>query len=173
MRRGGYLSLGLKDIFDPKGRIDRLTYLIYAFILGMMQFVLMFAVAAVLVSISGQIPETWKPYPHVARRITSLPVLYGVFCIQAKRLHDLGLPAIFGVLAITDILFAAGFDIARHINAVQAVVAPHLNDITEGVAWGVLIFDALLLFTPGKKGANRYGLNSTGEALPRPLILEG
>ncbi len=173
MRRGGYLSLGIKDVFDPKGRIDRLTYFMYGCILRMMQVVLMFAVAAFLSAISGQIPEALKPYPVTARLIVCLPVFYGAFCIQAKRLHDIGLPATLAVIGLSDIVLTAGMEIAPHVTTVPAALATNAPMIAEDISWGVLAFHLLLLLVPGKRGANRYGKSATGEELPRPRMLEG
>lgn len=173
MRRGGYLSLGLNDIFDPKGRIDRMTYLMYGVMLWVMQFLLIAGVVAILFVVAPSIPDAWRPYLPLARAIVTVPILYGIFCIQAKRLHDMGLPAILGLIALTNVLFPIGLEIARPLTTLPSIITSNIKEIDEGIAWIVLIFHALMLFLPGKSGANRYGLSSAGEDRPRPHMLEG
>ena len=171
MRRGGYLSLGIKDIFDPKGRIDRMTYFIYGAILGIIFQVTAYAGQIGFTLLEAALPKAVTEYPGniylVALTIAFyavvfLPSFYGTFCIGAKRLHDVGLPAILAPIGL-----------------VYALVTLVLTDDIPGAAaingilfWVWVGFGAAMLFVPGQRGPNRYGENSIGPALPKPKILE-
>lgn len=171
MRRGGYLSLGIKDIFDPKGRIDRMTYFIYGAILGIIFYVTAYAgeigftlLEAVLPKAVTEDPDNIFPIVLTIAfyAIVFLPSLYGTFCIGAKRLHDIGLPA---VLAPIGLLYALGSLVLT--DDIPGAVA--INNI---LFWVWVAFGAAMLFVPGQRGPNRYGDNSTGTALPKPKMLE-
>lgn len=168
MRRG-HLSLGLKDVFDPKGRIDRLTYFIYGLVLRIISVILAGTVFF-LASFLGDVAETYvEEYSTLAKVVIALPLLYGVFCVYAKRLHDLNMPAALGVLGFIDIILTV---ISAFIS--NASMSPTMAYTIMGIVVFVIVaFHLLLLFVPGTKGENRYGLNNLGSPRPTGKILEG
>jgi uncharacterized membrane protein YhaH (DUF805 family) len=171
MRRGGYLSLGIKDVFDPKGRIDRITYFIYAMMLGIIFYVTLYGGEIGFTLLQAAYPAIvnpdWSSIPMIALALgllaaILLPFLYGTFCIGAKRLHDLGLPAILSLVGLLPSL---------NYLLIEADV-PGAATADSVLFWVALAFSLFLLFAPGKKGPNRYGENSTGAPLPKPKMLD-
>jgi uncharacterized membrane protein YhaH (DUF805 family) len=165
MRRGGYLSLGIKDIFDPKGRIDRMTYFIYGAILGIIFYVTAYGGQIGFTLLEAALPKEVTEDPGniylialtiAFYAVVFLPSLYGAFCIGAKRLHDIGLPAIRAPIGL---LYALGSLVLT-------------DDIPGGAAingmlyWVWVAFGAAMLFVPGHRGPNRYG--ETASAPPCP-----
>lgn len=171
MRRG-YLSLGIKDIFDPKGRIDRLTYFIYGAILGIISVVIqgpLLAFSAVL----GDTAQSYiSEYPAIYLALVVLPLLYGQFCIYAKRLHDLNLPAILAVPLFGEIIFNVVFSFVPPLEEFN-LEPKMLATIGMILGGAIIVAHLLLLFVPGTRGPNRYGSNNLGNPLPKPKILEG
>lgn len=172
MRRGGYLSLGIKDIFDPKGRIDRLTFFFYGAILRIITIIIGAAVLVPLTLIEN-VPQIVIDNADLVRWGILLPLLYGQFCVCAKRLHDLGLPAILGLLYFADHIAL----LALTLGMTFASLTPEqeaLGGTIVASSWLVTLGTWVLLqFVPGKRGPNKYGVSSTGEDRPRAHVLEG
>jgi uncharacterized membrane protein YhaH (DUF805 family) len=171
MRRG-YLSLGIKDVFDPKGRIDRLTFFMYGMILGIVTYVMAFVGGVAIGFFIAALPEDQARYFENGYLLALLPVFYGHFCIRAKRLHDLGLPAVLALIGLVDIIGMLGFAVHQAAPFLPASLSDEKN-VTNVLTCVSLVFTLLLLFIPGQRGANRYGENSTGPDRPKPKILEG
>lgn len=172
MRRGGYLSLGIKDIFTPKGRIDRMTYFIYGVILVIMAVVIRGVLFGVAAGLGDAVEPYVSDYPDLIGAILVLPLLYGQFCIFAKRLHDLNLPAVLALLLFSDLIFeiAVGF---LPDPAPPNVTLETLAAVGGGLGIATYVGHLLLLFVPGQRGPNRYGESSVGPDRPKPKILEG
>ena len=172
MRRG-YLSLGIKDIFDPKGRIDRLTYWMYGVMLMIAVYVGAFAIVAISETLKLTLHAIPPAFVALAPMVMVIPLFYGQFCIRAKRLHDLGLPAIVGLLGFADTIGQALYLSEAALHWLPAEMITNQDTINLDLTAFTWIFHLLLLFIPGQRGPNRYGESSAGPALPKPKILEG
>ena len=169
MRRG-YFSLGAKDIFDPRGRIDRLTFFMYGAALAIVG-----QVGSILVDLAITVLGQPQPVPRgvylAVEALLLLPLLYGRYCILSKRLHDIGLPGILGLLYFGDFIFMAflGFAPKAYVPPEVAAHTTQAHLILLTVSLGLSV---LLLFIPGNRGGNRYGERDLGDR-PRAHVLDG
>jgi uncharacterized membrane protein YhaH (DUF805 family) len=177
MRKGNF-PLGIKEIFDPKGRIDRVTLFLYDLGLGLIGSAGLFLIRAGASIAQAKTSLDLFPYQAGVTLVFCLIVVYAMFCVDAKRLHDLNVTA-FLIL----IPFAANFlhvvlpILERHPTELPFTLPTAITDnqaTIDIVLGGIqLIFALVLLFVPGTRGPNRYGARYSDEAPPKARILEG
>jgi uncharacterized membrane protein YhaH (DUF805 family) len=175
MRRG-YFSLGVKDLFTPKGRIDRLTCFMYSVALSMVGRVIGYGVAFAVPVVNPHDSDEIATYLFAANWVLVLPLMYSQFCVYAKRLHDMNLPAVLGLFpflmvgCVIFVVFGGAMLPGQDLNSLSG---GHPAAAILGGAGLFLLFDLIVYFVPGTKGPNRYGTRDMGEALPKARILEG
>ncbi|ESQ75609.1 DUF805 domain-containing protein [Asticcacaulis sp. AC402] len=173
MRLGVYVPPVIRGIFHPGDRIDRLTFFYYGLILILIQYV--FPVLLLGPGLfAADLPTGLAIFRDSVQMVIGLVVLYGQFCLYAKRLHDINLPAIVAMLLFSGLfveLFlpvtAADFDPMTAAPLTWQATAVSLVD--KAVTVGQLF----LLIIPGLRRPNRYGFSSSGIELPRSKPLEG
>lgn len=175
MRRG-YFSLGVKDLFTPKGRIDRLTCFMYSVALSMVGKVISYGMNIAAPMINPHDSDEITNYLFAANLVLVLPLTYSQFCVYAKRLHDMNLPAIlalFPFLIGGFIIFVVfGEEMLPGLD-LHGLTSEHSSAAILGAVGLFILFDLIIYFMPGTRGPNRYGERHMGDALPKPRILEG
>jgi len=144
-----YFPLGIKDIFNARGRINRMTFFMYGAVLEIIRTVVSYAFMFVLLSLPESGDQSVVTALYSAYGLFLLVYAWGLFCIAAKRLHDLNLPALIAAIGVClwalRILIDSGLSIP--------LPAPLLT-------LAALAFGLCLLLIPGTKGANRYGVHA-------------
>lgn len=158
--------LGLKAIFDPRGRINRVDFFIGGLLLGILGICLNFAVET--------LARSALPMPAIVAAEIALmvPMIYGQFCLIAKRLHDLNLPAALALLAFAGVIFTLYVAIVPPAQLPTAV-SQNVSNIDKILTVVGIICGLLLLFVPGTSGENRYGRRSVAGARPQAHDLQG
>ncbi len=144
---------------SPYGRLCRKSY--FASIVVYIVFALVIILPVTLVSLnsswharssSGADLVIW-----LGESLADLALYYCIYCLQAKRLHDLGLPAVIALVFVIGLPVAllAGF-LAHFGSAPDWLDALEIgvNEVTRDANIGV---GAYLLLAPGERGDNRYG----------------
>ncbi len=140
--------LPIGQLILPVGRASRLQHVAYW---------LIFAVAiAAIVGLATVVHANALPSFVIAMILLGM---YLIFCLLAKRLHDLRVPAIVAFLLVV-IPFARGYCEAAAEDGhpiLPASWAPALS--LAASIWRIVFgFGLIALFViPGNKGANRYG----------------
>jgi len=163
-------AIGLKDLFNPNGRINRASYFTGGALLSMFALCAGFALGMLFSIIGKSLPAYTL---ELCQLLVALPLVYGQFCVTSKRLHDLNLPALLSLIAFAGLIFQIAVALTPNAYFPAAVTAymPLAGNIILGT---VIIFVLGLLFVPGTKGPNRYGQNVLGaKSPPRPNVLEG
>jgi uncharacterized membrane protein YhaH (DUF805 family) len=143
--------LPFSQLFLATGRVNRLQYLVYFLIL-------VAALFAVMAIIDFGLVRTMNASTDL-EAVPSAIFVYMFFCLVAKRLHDLKLPAVIGLVLVAVPVAQGYFDAAAASGAslFPASWAPLLS--LSGSAWNLVSgLSCLLLFgVPGSPGDNRYG----------------
>ena len=151
-------TFGFKDLFDPKGRVNRVGFFTGGALLSIATVSLGFAFNTLIGMLEHGIAE---PVNFALRLIVFVPLVYGQFCVTAKRLHDLNLPAAPAVIGFVELTFTLYVGLGGD-TLVPAAVSAHVSLIDDILMGVVVVFNLLLLFIPGTRGDNRYGLPFTG-----------
>lgn len=89
--------------------------------------------------------------------LVMLALAYCIFCLHAKRLHDLGLPAAIALVFIIGMPVGLVAGIVSQVGAAPEwldILEKGLNELARDANIG---FGAYLLLAPGERGDNRYG----------------
>ncbi len=147
----------IQQWLSPKGRISRLQYFVYGLILAA---VFMGVFLGLIIGDELKIDEEG----HVAtlfdfgiNAVLQLALIYTLFCLASKRLHDLSWPAWLALLLIIDIPVDLAADLAR-----LYMTLPEGAETTVKIIDGLVKIASLgiglnLTFRPGDKGANKHG----------------
>ncbi len=149
-----------RELTSARGRCTRVQYLVYGIGSLALLLVLPFGIGGLL-SLFGPPHILDLNLSTILTRFTILTavlvaclVVYVLFCITAKRLHDLNLPAVTGLL-----LF--GGTVSDAIVTFGDAYVPLDGDLADFVSLGAYIVAGLMVLAlcvwPGKKGENRYG----------------
>lgn len=158
---------GFKDLFRPSGRLNRMDFFSGGALLAIAAVCIGFALSTLLGFMSG----LSTIIVIIIQVLVTAPLLYGQFCVAAKRLHDLGLPAVLSVIGFVELAFTLyiAFSPPSSLPAAIAANVSHIDNVLKGI---VIVFNLLLLFVPGTQGENRYGRRTTG-GRPQAHNLEG
>jgi len=146
-----YFPLGVKDIFYARGRINRMTFFMYGAALEIIRTVVSYAFMFTLLALMKNSSQTVLYGLYAAYGVFFLVYVWGLFCIAAKRLHDLGLPALIAVMGV------APWVVRPLIETGLVPLPMDTNQLLTILAWVSYAFGLALLLIPGTMGPNRYG----------------
>ncbi len=144
---------------SPYGRLCRKSYFASIVVYIVLAVAIMLPLTLTMFKSSWPVPPpsqgdvlTW-----VGGGLVTLALNYCIFCLHAKRLHDLGLPAVIALVFVigTPVALVAGF-MGHFGNAPEWLDALEsgLKEVTRDANIGVGTY---LLLAPGERGSNRYG----------------
>lgn len=160
--------LALKDLFHPRGSINRMDFLVGGMLVAIFGVCLGFAISTIMGMFNG-LPA---PVVVLIQIVLTAPLAYGQFCVSAKRLHDLNLPAVLALFSFVELVFTlyVGFTPPALL---PPALSQNITTIDNSLMAVVVVFSLLLLFIPGTKGENRYGRRTVADARPQAHNLEG
>ena len=160
--------LGLKDLFHAHGRINRMDFFTGGALLAIAAVSLGFGVGTLL----GMVDVLPTPAVVVVQLLISVPLIYGQFCVTAKRLHDVNMPAALATMGFVELMFTlyVGFAPPAFL---PGTIEQNISLIDNVLMATVVVFNLGLLFLPGTPGENRYGSRPTAERLPKARDLQG
>jgi uncharacterized membrane protein YhaH (DUF805 family) len=175
----GYFRLDFKDIFSARGRVDRMTFLVYNVLYNVLSFAL-----ALLSGFGFSIyAESTGDDSNLSFALaiglgTTLPLLYPVVCNLIKRLHDLGLAAIAAIVPVALNLAHQFAGLEKEVAYLPEAFSEYALQAEPYLLGLSLVTGFSLLLIPGQKTANRYGPSPNEyfggkTALPKPNVLEG
>ena len=160
--------LTLKDLFHPRGRINRVDFLVGGMLLAIFGVCLGFAIGTIM----GMINALPAPVVALIQIVLTAPLAYGQFCLGAKRLHDLNLPAVLALFSFVELIFTVYVAFTPPA-LLPAALGQNITTIDNSLMGIVVVFSLLLLFIPGTNGENRYGRRTVADARPQAHNLEG
>jgi uncharacterized membrane protein YhaH (DUF805 family) len=154
------ILLPINELLNPYGRITRLQYVVH---LALYTAILLpLAGVLIVVGIGG----FFEAHPIVVLCNVATIGLAGsflMFCLHAKRLHDVGLPAVIGLVMLTGGPAVLGVFAVRLLNMQFIDSAFPFITLASGV-FGIFSNASIgiggyLMMAPGQKGDNPYGLD--------------
>ncbi len=150
----------LKVRLSPQGRLNRLQYFASWIVLS---------VAALIAAMT--LYQLFQPGDGVSSLaivgfvIAVVPLSFIVFFLHAKRLHDLGLPAVIGLAVVAGPIAVSVLSLLDMIHAIPDWLLT-IRDVSKELGRDIGIgFGSYLLLAPGQPGDNRYGpAPSTGRS---------
>ena len=152
------LFLPFRELLSPKGRIARLTYFVNVAIFNVLFTALVAGttLAAGLFDDDARAAFGWLLAPAA---LVAIVLVYALFCIHAKRLHDLGVtgfvcllmfvyPVLKACLALNGSLVDLPIDVVRWVDIFAKT--------TLGLSF---LLQIVLLVVPGRDDHNPYGGN--------------
>jgi uncharacterized membrane protein YhaH (DUF805 family) len=146
--------LSIPATFSPSGRMSRLQYFVYGIIYAIAVVGIFFAIYGSGTDAIGA--ADGKVQAWVFAAVMGV-FLYFLICLYAKRLHDLGWPAILCAIALFDLpidivttLVSAYVTVPEDILTINEIIGNVGNIIGMG-------FGIILTFKKGQSGANKYG----------------
>jgi uncharacterized membrane protein YhaH (DUF805 family) len=142
---------------SPKGRISRLQYFVYGLILAavfMGAFLSLIMSGTFNMDEEGHVTTLIDFYINAALQLARI---YTLFCLAAKRLHDLNWPTWLALLLIIDIPVDLTADLARLYMTLPETAETTVKVIDGLVKVATLVLGLNLTFRPGDKGANKHG----------------
>ena len=151
--------LPLPQLLSPAGRLSRLQYFIYGLICIVVFMVaagILAAAGAFKVDGDGNLADT-SMVGLASYCVLQLALLWCLFVLDVKRLHDLNWPGVIAILVLIDLPFDMVLEVARNVVNLPPVLG-QVQKIVEIIgkiaAFGVGLF---LTFGSGNKGQNKYG----------------
>lgn len=161
--------LSLPALLSFSGRISRLQYFVYGLIYAVLFFVVFlsaFMGGLFALNEAGDLTDPTLQSVAVYTFIYAV-FLYGVFGLYAKRLHDLGWPAVLGLLLLIDLPVDLAVSIAKGYMTVPPLVDT-VKMVVDGLGKLATIGLGLMLtFQRGNNGANKYGPDPLKPPAPR------
>lgn len=136
-------------LFSWSGRLGRLAYFGYSFLL----VAIVTVIGLILLLPLRNAGDGGLAVGIVIGAILVLTLLFGGFCLAAKRLHDLNLPAWHYAWIVLLPSFLNGVGVAMKQTGAEV---PGLVTSLLGSVISILV-GLFLLFWPGTDGANDYG----------------
>jgi uncharacterized membrane protein YhaH (DUF805 family) len=158
-----HILVGANALFSPRGRINRLQFLLNFWSCQVLIFLIWFAVAILPDALSDEWAARLDQPMNWLTMVLTVLLYYALFCLCATRLHDIGFTAWLGL-----ILFA-GF-IPGLISSIgsDTIEAAGLTDMLNFVAFlgnlAVLVLGIALSIWPGQPDENAYGPSPDSEA---------
>ncbi len=153
---GDTLFLKTKDLVSPRGRIGRLAYLVNLVAFNILFFAVDFAAAYAASSIDPGVLEPFGWLLGLAA-IFAVALIYVLFCIHAKRLHDLGVTAFICVVMFAPPLLSLFLSLDGTAFDLPVELFRTL-DLIAKAAYGLsFVLQVVLLVTPGRHDENGYG----------------
>lgn len=160
--------LGLTDLFHPSGRINRMDFFTGGALLAIAAVSLEFGINTLL----GMAREIPASVMIAAQLLIVVPLIYGQFCVTAKRLHDINIPAVVAITGFVGSIFGLYLSFTPPAY-IPAAIAQNVSRIDVILMAIVIIFNLILLFVPGTDGENRYGRRTVADPRPQATSLEG
>ncbi|CAM3125845.1 DUF805 domain-containing protein [Asticcacaulis taihuensis] len=151
-----HILVGANAMFSPRGRINRLQFVLNFWACQVLIFVIWFGIAILPDALSDEWAARLDQPLNWLTMVLTVLLYFALFCLCATRLHDVGLSAWLGL-----ILFA-GF-IPGLISSIgsDAIEAAGLTDMVNFIAFlgnlAVLILGIALSVWPGQPEENIYG----------------
>jgi uncharacterized membrane protein YhaH (DUF805 family) len=162
-----YFPLGIKDIFNARGRINRMTFFMYGAALEIINIVVKYAFILVLLQVLKSGDHTMLMVLYAAYGLFLVVYAWGLFCISAKRLHDLNLPALIATIGV------ALWVVRPLIEAGLIPVPMDTNSLLNILTLVSGAFGLCLLLIPGTKGSNCYGERALRQERAKAVDLNG
>lgn len=150
------LLLKPKDLMSPRGRIGRVTYLLDLILFNALFFGLDIGAAYSAQTIDPDVLDRFG-WLYAVVAVAALVLIYILFCIHAKRLHDVGLTGFICLVMFLPPLLSLllGFDGTAFDLPVPLVRG---IDLLAKATYGLsFILQIYLLVMPGTSDRNSYG----------------
>lgn len=157
------------SFFTPAGRDNRLTFFLrqIALIAAPIIFTILIILAILFAYYNIPLryfkinPESIDPKNTYNFFFALLiPYSYLSFCALSKRLHDIGIPALYAGI-ITSLNFIIYIPFHPSVSAFAQKISPsdydNLITFINYTSWPLTVIYIALFFIPGQKHANRYG----------------
>ncbi|MEI9902533.1 MAG: DUF805 domain-containing protein, partial [Asticcacaulis sp.] len=148
------LLLRPKDLMSPKGRIGRVTYVLDLILFNVLFFGVDFGAAYSAQTLDPDILDRFG-WLYAVVAVLALLLIYILFCIHAKRLHDIGLTGFICLVMflpplLTLFLSLDGTSFDLPVTLVRVL------DIASKAAYGLsFLLQIALLFLPGRHDRER------------------
>ena len=152
--------LAFTELFTARGRVNRLQFAVYGVGSLVALVGLEFAVDKLLELLQPPLimdighATMLRRFIILAAVLLAIFLVYALFCVTARRLHDLGLPAVCVLIMFIGSLSDAVVSFADPYFPLDGPVA----DLVTNAGYVLApVFVLLLCIWPGKRGDNRYG----------------
>ncbi len=160
-----HILVGANALFSPRGRINRLQFLLNFWACQVLIFVIWFGVAILPDALSDEWAGRLDQPLNWLTMVLTVLLYYALFCLCATRLHDVGLSAWFGLILFAG--FIPGLIVSIGGDVIEAA---HLTDMTNFVAFlgnlAVLTLGIALTVWPGQPDDNIYGPSPDAQQAP-------
>ncbi len=147
------LLLPLSQLLSASGRINRLQYLAQW---GLYVAILL-PIALIIYLVLDSLSYTHSVALLVGTGGLTYLLTYLFVCLHAKRLHDLGMPAIISAVLVVAAPLAYISALISHFTEVPEAWRVFADTVTEISKDANIGMGAYLLMAPGQPGANKYG----------------
>lgn len=152
------MVLTTRDLVSPKGRIGRVTYLVNWLIYNLLFYALVLGATFAAGLFDEETAETWG-WLLAPAAVIALALVYVLFCIHAKRLHDLGLTGFLCLLMFASPLLNAVLMLNGEAVLIPVDLVRWLDIFAKTTLGLSLVLQVVLLVWPGRHGDNGYGGN--------------
>ena len=151
-----HFLVGANALFSPRGRINRLQFLLNFWACQVLIFIIWFGVAILPDALSDELAAQLNQPLNWLTMVLTVLLYFALFCLCATRLHDIGFPAWLGIVLFAG--FIPGLIISTGSDAIEAA---GLTDMVNFVSFlgnlAVLVLGIALSVWPGQPGDNIYG----------------
>ena len=153
-----HILVGANAMFSPRGRINRLQFLINFWACQVIIFIIWLGVVMLPDALSDEMASRLDQPLNWLTMVLTVLLYYALFCLCATRLHDVGLSSWFGLILFAG--FIPGLVVSIGGDLIESV---GLTDMLNFVAFlgnlAVLALGIALSVWPGQPGENIYGLS--------------
>ncbi len=147
-----------KDLLSPRGRIGRVTYLLDVILFNVLFIGVDIGAAYSYQALDPDFVDRFG-WLYAVVAVVAVLLIYILFCIHAKRLHDLGLTGFICLIMFVPPLLKTALNVDLLYTAVPAEVLRGLNIVADITVLLSFLLQIALLVVPGQRGDNAYGAN--------------
>ena len=145
-----------KDLMSPKGRIGRITYLLDLILFNVLFFGVDFGAAWSAQSLDPEFLDSFG-WLYAVVAAVALLLIYILFCIHAKRLHDLGLTGFICLILFVAPLLTLVLSLDGSYLDLPVPVVRGLDLLAKAAYVLSFLLQIALLVLPGRSSQNSYG----------------
>lgn len=150
------LLLRPKDLMSPRGRIGRVTYVLDLILFNLLFFGVDFGAAWSAQTLDPDILDRFG-WLYAVVAVVALLLIYVLFCIHAKRLHDIGLTGFICLVMFLPPLLSLLLSLDGTSFDLPVPLVRGLDLVTKAGYVLSFLLQIVLLVIPGKPDANTYG----------------
>ncbi len=145
-----------KDLLSPKGRIGRVTYLLDLILFNLLFFGVDIGAAWSAQALDPDFLDRFG-WLYAVVAAVAIVLIYILFCIHAKRLHDLGLSGFICLIMFVPPLLKTALSIDLFYSEAAAEWLRWLNMAANAGFVLSFLLQIVLLVVPGRHDDNAYG----------------